>query len=161
MPIELQAKLPRVLEVGAYRRIGGEKDLNSSVRIIAATNREPDAAITENLLREDLYYRVARFPIWLPSLRVRGADVEGLAQYSIDGLNEKNGDTIFINADALEILRKHAWPGNVRELRSAIENAFIMAESEITPKELPELDVTKREGQLLITVGESVEDAEK
>ncbi|MFT7653414.1 MAG: two-component system response regulator AtoC [Candidatus Azotimanducaceae bacterium] len=161
MPIELQAKLLRVLEVGAYRRVGGEKDVSSTVRIVAATNREPDAAIAENLLREDLYYRVAQFPIWLPPLRSRGTDIEGLTQYFIDALNEKNGSTISINAAALEVLRKHTWPGNVRELRSAIENAFIMADTEITPKELPELDVAKKEDELTIAVGESVEDAEK
>lgn len=161
MPTELQAKLLRVLEVGAYRRVGGEVDIQSKVRIIAATNREPDRAIEQNLLREDLYYRIAQFPIWLPPLRSRGDDVEGLAQFFIDDLNEKNDSVVTITAAALTVLRQHSWPGNVRELRSAIENAFIMADMKITPEELPDLGVADREEQFNISVGESVEDAER
>ena len=161
MPIELQAKLLRVLEVGAYRRVGGEVDIQSKVRIVAATNSEPDEAIEQNLLREDLYYRIAQFPIWLPPLRSRGDDVEGLVQFFIDELNEKNESTVAITAAALAVLRQHSWPGNVRELRSAIENAFIMADMKITPRELPDLGVADKEEQFSISVGESVDDAEK
>jgi two-component system response regulator AtoC len=160
MPLELQAKLLRVLEVGAYRRVGGEKDLQSTVRILAATNREPDDAIAEGRLREDLFYRIAQFPIWLPPLRSRTNDVEGLTQLFINELNEKNDSAIKISPTALQVLKQHTWPGNVRELRSAIENAFIMTDSEIMPEDLPTLELTNKEA-LRISVGESVEDAEQ
>jgi DNA-binding NtrC family response regulator len=161
MPIELQAKLLRVLEVGAYRRVGGEVDIESKVRIVAATNRQPNEAIEQKLLREDLYYRIAQFPIWLPPLRSRDDDIEGLAQFFIDELNEKNNTTVIITKAALPVLQQHNWPGNVRELRSAIENAFIMADMEITPEELPDLGLADKKEQFNISVGESVEDAEK
>ncbi len=161
MPMELQAKLLRVLEVGKYRRVGGEADLVSNVRIVAATNREPDDAIAENLLREDLYYRIARFPIWLPPLRSRGDDINGLAQFFVDGLNKQNDSTVSIHPAALEALRQHSWPGNVRELRSAIERAFILANNEITPEQIPDLDEPMGSPQLRISVGESIDDAEK
>lgn len=161
MPIELQAKLLRVLEVGAFRRVGGEKDIQSTVRIIAATNREPDKAIAAGLLREDLYYRIAQFPIWLPPLRSRSSDIEGLIQFFINELNEKNDSAMAISQAALDLLKQHTWPGNVRELRSTIENAFIMADAEITPDDLSDLEISDNDETLHISVGQSVEDAEK
>jgi two-component system response regulator AtoC len=161
MPIELQAKLLRVLEVGAYRRVGGESDQAADVRIVAATNRDPEDAIAEDLLREDLYYRIARFPIWLPPLRSRATDIEGLAQFFVDGLNEKNRTAISIGAEALEELRQHTWPGNVRELRSAIERAFILSDAEIGVEQLPDLTEPFSRDELRISVGESIDDAER
>lgn len=161
MPIELQAKLLRVLEVGAFRRVGGEEDIQSTVRIIAATNREPDKAIAAGLLREDLYYRIAQFPIWLPPLRSRTSDIEGLIQFFINELNEKNDSAMAISQAALDLLKQHTWPGNVRELRSTIENAFIMADAEITPDDLSDLEISDNDETLHISVGQSVEDAEK
>jgi len=161
MPIELQAKLLRVLETGAYRRVGGEADLHSDVRIIAATNREPESAIADNLLREDLYYRVARFPIRLPPLREREGDIAGLTQFFIDAHNEKSGQTITLSAAALAQLEQHSWPGNVRELRSAIEQAYILADAEILPEHLPENDRLAGGEVLKISVGESIDDAQR
>ncbi|XOV82744.1 MAG: sigma 54-interacting transcriptional regulator [bacterium] len=161
MPIELQAKLLRVLEVGAYRRVGGETDLKSQVRIIAATNRDPQDAIADNLLREDLYYRIARFPIFLPPLRARQGDIPGLAQYFIDALNQRNDQSITLSVAALEQLACHDWPGNVRELRSAIEQAYILADSEITPAHLPASETDTVSETLDITVGETVDEAER
>lgn len=161
MPIELQAKLLRVLEVGAYRRVGGEQDLESNVRIVAATNREPQAAIADNLLREDLYYRIARFPIRLPPLRLRQGDIAGLTQYFVDALNEKNHQALTLSSAALEQLEEHDWPGNVRELRSAIEQAYILADREIAPEHLPNMDAAGGGETFQISVGESIEDAER
>ncbi len=161
MPIELQAKLLRVLEVGAYRRVGGEADLRSDVRIIAATNREPERAIADNLLREDLYYRIARFPIRLPPLRAREGDIAGLTQFFIDAHNEKSGQTITLSAAALAQLEQHSWPGNVRELRSAIEQAYILADGEILPEHLPKTDALAGGETLKISVGESIDDAQR
>jgi DNA-binding NtrC family response regulator len=161
MPVELQAKLLRVLEVGAYRRVGGEADLQSNVRIIGATNRDPERAIADNLLREDLYYRIARFPIQLPSLREREGDVAGLTQFFIDAHNEKNSQSITLSAAALEQLEQHSWPGNVRELRSAVEQAYILADGEILPEHLPKNDALAGSGDLTISVGESIDEAQR
>lgn len=161
MPIELQAKLLRVLEAGAFRRVGGETDIEGNARIVAATNRIPEDAINDGMLREDLYYRIARFPIWLPPLRNRGADIQGLARFFLQNLNTKNDTAVTINAPALEELQSHTWPGNVRELRSAIEQAYILADSEIASKHLPNLQEQLHQEQLRISVGESIEDAER
>ena len=89
MPLELQVKLLRLLEVSRFRRVGGEEDLDSDVRIVAATNRDPEDAIDEGLLREDLYYRIASFPIHLPPLRDRQSDPVGLAHFFLARLNEE------------------------------------------------------------------------
>ena len=161
MPIELQVKLLRVLEAGAFRRVGGETDIKSTVRIIAATNRDPEVAIGEALLREDLYYRIARFPIFLPPLRNRGSDILGLAHFFLDALNEQHGTSIGIDVSAEEELEQHSWPGNVRELRSVIERAYILTNTVISLEHLPNLGDQFNPEQLRISVGESIEDAER
>jgi two-component system response regulator AtoC len=161
MPIALQAKLLRVLEVGAYRRVGGEKDIQSSARILAATNRSPEEAISDGVLREDLYYRVARFPIFLPPLRQRVGDIAGLAQFFLDELNEKDDSAITLSRQVLEDLESHRWPGNVRELRSVIEHAYVLADGEIERNHLPALTESSSVGRLRISVGQTVGDAER
>lgn len=161
MPVELQVKLLRVLEAGAFRRVGGEKDIRSNVRIIAATNKEPDLAIGDGLLREDLYYRISRFPIGLPPLRSRGGDVLGLAYFFLDALNEEHGTHVGIGPSAEAEIERHSWPGNVRELRSVIERAYILTNSDIGLEHLPKLEDNLNPDQLRISVGESIEDAER
>lgn len=161
MPVELQVKLLRVLEAGAFRRVGGETDIRSTVRIIAATNQDPETAIGEGLLREDLYYRIARFPIYLPPLRSRGGDILGLAHLFLDALNEQHGTSVGIDAEAEEELEQHSWPGNVRELKSVIERAYILTNTVISPEHLPNLGDQFNPQQLRISVGESIEDAER
>lgn len=162
MPIELQAKLLRVLEAGAFRRVGGEADIKSNARIVAATNRIPEDAISDGRLREDLYYRIVRFPIWLPPLRSRGTDIQGLARFFLQNLNAKNDTAVVISESALTELESHTWPGNVRELRSAIEQAYILADTaEISAEHLPNLQEKLHQEQLRISVGESIEDAER
>ncbi len=89
MPTEHQVKLLRVLESGRFRRVGGETDIAVDVRIITASNRDPQEAIREGTLRQDLYYRIARFPIDMPALRERDDDIEGLARHFLDRLNER------------------------------------------------------------------------
>ena len=161
MPVELQVKLLRVLEARAFRRVGGERDIRSSVRIIAATNQDPETAIAEGLLREDLYYRIARFPIFLPPLRNRGSDILGLAHFFLDALNEQHGTSVGIDADAEAELEQHSWPGNVRELKSVIERAYILTNTSIALEHLPDLGDQFNSEQLRISVGESIEDAER
>ncbi|HEX4956458.1 MAG TPA: sigma-54 dependent transcriptional regulator [Thermoanaerobaculia bacterium] len=140
MPLELQAKLLRVLEAGAVMRVGGEKMVKVDVRIIAATNRDLDARVAKGEFRSDLLYRLKVFPIDLPPLRARTEDIPALAQHFLAELNRKEGaDTSFAPA-ALAILQRCAWPGNVRELKNVVHRAFILAEGEIDPSHLaPEL----------------------
>jgi DNA-binding NtrC family response regulator len=140
MPIELQAKLLRVLELGQFRRVGGEEDQHSDARIIAATNRDPDVAIAEGLLREDLYFRIARFPLRIPPLRDRGSDIRGLTSYFLNELNSQNETAIGISEEALEKICGYPWPGNVRELQSVLEQAYILANEQIEPEHLKGLD---------------------
>ncbi len=140
IPLELQARLLRVLEAGTVTRVGGEKPVKVDVRIIAATNRDLEARVAEGKFRADLLYRLKVFPIALPPLRERLEDVTALARHLLAELNRKeSGDKTFTPA-ALDILQRCAWPGNVRELRNVIHRAFILAEREIDPSHLaPEL----------------------
>jgi two-component system, NtrC family, response regulator AtoC len=131
MPMELQVKLLRVLETGTFMRVGGTQQISSDVRILAATNRDPEKAVSEGKLREDLYHRINVFPIRLPPLRERGTDIEQLAQYFLDDLNRVEGTAKAFSRDALVRLYQHNWPGNVRELRNYVQRAYIMADDTI------------------------------
>jgi two-component system, NtrC family, response regulator AtoC len=135
MPMELQVKLLRVLETNAVTRVGGTQLIASDVRVICATNREPEKAVADNKLREDLYHRLNVFPIRLPPLRERDTDIEQLAQFFLDGLNKTEGTNKSFSRDALVRLYQHSWPGNVRELKNYVQRTFIMADDII------ELDV--------------------
>jgi len=126
---ELQSRLLRVLEENRLRRVGSETDLPVDVRIISATNRDPRQAVDDGLLREDLYYRLAQFPLHLPPLRDRGGDVTGLAQFFLNELNNRHGSAIEFTVDALDAINAYPWPGNVRQLRHAVERAYIVSEA--------------------------------
>jgi DNA-binding NtrC family response regulator len=160
MPPVLQAKLLRVLETGGFRRVGGETELQARVRVIGATNVDPEEAVAQGRLREDLYFRVARFPLHLPPLRERGDDIRGLAQLFLSELNKRNDDRVTLGNAAAARLQAYAWPGNVRELRSVLEHAFILAEGTIEPGHLPELAGAGRPG-VDITAGNTVEEVER
>jgi DNA-binding NtrC family response regulator len=135
MPMELQVKLLRVLETSTVTRVGGTQLIASDVRVICATNREPEKAVADNKLREDLYHRLNVFPIRLPPLRERDTDIEQLAQFFLDQLNKTEGTNKSFSRDALVRLYQHSWPGNVRELKNYVQRTFIMADDII------ELDV--------------------
>ncbi len=137
MDVNLQAKLLRVLETRTIRRLGSEKTIKVDVRFISATNRSPERAVAEGTLREDLYYRLAQFPINVPPLRQRGRDICGLAQHFLNTLNEKHGTGIAFSSSALDIIGSKPWPGNVRELKNYVERAYIMSESTIAAESLP------------------------
>ena len=128
MPIELQAKLLRVLESGALTRVGGEVPIPVSVRLIAASNRPPKEAIQSSKLREDLFYRLNVFPIVLPPLRERDGDALLLADRFLEVTNASEGMSKRLSAGARERIRAYPWPGNVRELKNEIQRAFIMSE---------------------------------
>ncbi len=131
MPMELQVKLLRVLETGTFTRVGGTQQIASDVRVIAATNREPEKAVGDGKLREDLYHRLNVFPIRLPPLRERGSDIEQLAQYFLDELNRIEGTHKAFSRETLARLYQHSWPGTVRELKNYVQRAFIMADDQI------------------------------
>ena len=140
MPVATQAKLLRVIEESAVRRLGGTHEIPISVRVLAATNRSPEAAIEGNKLREDLYYRLNVFHVTLPPLRDRKQDIAALATVIIRDINRKHGCRVtHLSADVLERFRASSWPGNVRELRNVIERAAIIAgEGEIQLRHLPD-----------------------
>ncbi|MEJ8566070.1 sigma-54-dependent transcriptional regulator [Elongatibacter sediminis] len=137
MDLELQVKLLRVLETRTIRRVGGEKDIEIDVRLIAATNRDPEEAIAEGALREDLYYRLAEFPMRVPPLRERGDDIVLLAEFFLAEQVERNGIDKALSDEVKELLRLHQWPGNVRELKNAVARAYIIAGPEIVADDLP------------------------
>src|SRR5207244_12070833 len=131
MPPEMQVRLLRVLDAGRFTRVGGDNEIPTNVRIIAATNRDPASAVEHNHLREDLMYRLAVFPILLPPLRERGDDVVLLARHFLAQLNEEAGTDKILADAAIEKIRCHGWPGNVRELKNAMQRAFILAEAAV------------------------------
>ncbi|MEQ1557729.1 MAG: sigma-54 dependent transcriptional regulator [Methyloglobulus sp.] len=132
MPIEMQAKLLRVLETGCIMPVGSNTVIQTDVRIVAATNRDPAKAVADGKLREDLMYRLQVFPLNLPPLRERLEDTEILAEYFLLELNRTENQRKVLTSDALDKIRSYSWPGNVRELRNAIQRAFIMADRDIT-----------------------------
>ncbi|GAB1257974.1 sigma-54 dependent transcriptional regulator [Aurantivibrio plasticivorans] len=136
MPLEHQVKLLRVIEAGEYRPVGSEKIYKTNVRMIAATNREPEDAIKSELFREDLYYRLAHFPINVPPLREREEDIVGLAKHFLAYRNNEEGTDKHIAQAALEKIASHTWPGNVRELKHTIERAYILADTTITENDI-------------------------
>jgi two-component system, NtrC family, response regulator AtoC len=132
MPLELQVKLLRVLETGAFLRVGSDDLIETDVRIIAATNRNPAEAVERGKLREDLYYRLNVFRIMLPPLRERLEDIDLIAPYFLSQVNgsEARGARTF-GAKALAQLRQYHWPGNVRELRNVIQRTAIMSDEAV------------------------------
>jgi two-component system, NtrC family, response regulator AtoC len=137
MPAELQIKLLRVLESSLVTRVGGTAAIKVDVRIIAATNQQPEQAVAAGRLREDLLYRLNVFPLRLPPLRERGDDVRLLAERFLDDLNQAEGTAKKFTAACLDRLRGHNWPGNVRELRNVVHRAFILAGENVGAHCLP------------------------
>jgi transcriptional regulator with PAS, ATPase and Fis domain len=124
----------RFLEQGEVQRLGGNDNLKVDVRVVAATNANLKELIARQQFREDLYYRLAVFPIHLPPLRDRMSDLEDLAVAFVAKFYPGGG----LSRDALQILAQHSWPGNVRELRNVIERATILVGSgqEIKPEHI-------------------------
>lgn len=138
MPIGTQSKLLRVLEDRKVRRLGGKVDIPVEVRVVAATNKFPEDAIRDKLLREDLYYRLNVFHIQLPPLRERKEDIPAISEAILSTVNKKHGCRIAgVHQAALDRFMAYSWPGNIRELRNVLERAAIMAsEGLIMPKHL-------------------------
>jgi DNA-binding NtrC family response regulator len=157
MPLAMQVKLLRVLENGKYHRVGGSKQLEVNVRIIAATNRDPKEAVLAGTFRSDLLYRLAVFPVRVPPLRERKADIPYLAQRFLDDMNEQEGADKVFSDESFARLEAHQWPGNIRELKNVITRAFILADKVV---DVPPLNVPSslkppeiKHGLLKIAVG--------
>jgi two-component system, NtrC family, response regulator AtoC len=132
MPMSLQAKLLRALQESVIERLGGSRQIEVDIRVIAATNRDPKQAIMDGKLREDLYYRLNVFRLDLPALRVRKSDIAELAHHFLT----KRG--VAISQEALSALMAYDWPGNVRELENVLERAAIISGNQtILPAHLP------------------------
>jgi transcriptional regulator with GAF, ATPase, and Fis domain len=131
MKPELQAKLLRVLQERRFERVGGTRTLEVDVRWIAATNRDLRVAIDEGRFREDLYHRLAVFPIRLPPLRERPTDILPTARALLaEIVRELKRPSLALSSGAARRLQEHHWPGNVRELRNALERAAILADGD-------------------------------
>jgi two-component system, NtrC family, response regulator len=139
MPLDLQAKLLRVLETGEFLKVGDSKTTKTNVRIIAATNRDLQKEIEAGNFREDLFYRIAVFQIALPALRERVVDIEELSAWFLQTFSNKTNKKITaISKTYLEALKQHSWKGNIRELKNVIERSVILNDStELTVDSLP------------------------
>jgi PAS domain S-box-containing protein len=132
LPPEIQIALLRVLQEHEFERVGGNRRIRADVRVIAATNRDLQAAISAGSFRSDLFYRLHVFPIAIPSLQGRKEDIPLLVEYFIDRYARRAGKNIKrVNKKTLELLQSYPWPGNIRELQNVIERSVILCESEI------------------------------
>lgn len=165
MPLSMQVQLLRVLENGTYHRVGGSEQKKVNVRIIAATNRDPKMAVQAHTFRSDLLYRLAVFPVRVPSLRERKTDISYLAQRFLNEFNEQEGSSKVFAPDALYQLERYHWPGNVRELKNTVMRAFILADGQV---DIPPLNAEAapsrlevKHGLLKISVGTPLNSAQR
>ena len=168
MPLDLQTYLLRVLETRKVLRVGGSREINVDVRLVAATNQPLEAAVQDRKLREDLYYRLMVFPVRLPSLRERKPDIPLLVEHFLSLLNREHGTAKTLDREVHETLIRYLWPGNVRELRNCIHRAFLIAGDVITDSVLsaaldftPEITGTGHGQQLRFPTGTSIREAER
>ncbi|SSW66915.1 sigma-54-dependent transcriptional regulator [Achromobacter agilis] len=165
MPPDLQVKLLRVLETGQFMRVGTNREIACDIRIIAATNRNPEQAVREGKLREDLYYRLSVFPVELPPLRERGDDIALLAQRFLAAQNQESGKRKDFSPRALAVLKQYDWPGNVRELKNFVRRAFIMADADVLDADMlvPQISPSgaAEDGQVSVPVGETLAEADR
>jgi DNA-binding NtrC family response regulator len=128
MPLNMQAKLLRVLEEGEVERIGGDKPVSVSVRVVVATHRDLEARVRDEKFRQDLFHRIHVFPLLLPPLRERRDDIPALVEHFAAQVCAQNGwKPVPFTPDAIEALQSHPWPGNVRELRNMVERLMLLA----------------------------------
>jgi transcriptional regulator with PAS, ATPase and Fis domain len=166
MPPDLQTRLLRVLETHRFYRVGGSIEISSDARIIAASNRNPMDSVRDGKLREDLFYRLAVFPISIPPLRERDDDATEIALKRLAQLNAGAVVKKRLSSQALEFLRDYRWPGNVRELRNVVERGFLLAETDIElapPLQGLAASSAPAPGvpEVAVAVGTTLEDAER
>ena len=134
----IQAKLLRVLETGRFRHLGGNREIAVDVRVVSATNRNLEEAISKGRFREDLYFRLATLSIDVPPLRERREDIPFLVEHYTERLNRRLSLSVSFSNAAVELMQRYPWPGNVRELIHAMEQAMVLGEgTELGPEDLP------------------------
>jgi Nif-specific regulatory protein len=132
LPLPTQAKLLRILQEREYERVGGTETLRCDVRVIAATNRQLEEFVEQGSFRQDLYYRLNVFPIYVPALRERKTDILQLSDFFVEKYNAANGKSIRrISTPAIDLLMSYHWPGNVRELENCMERASLLATDDV------------------------------
>ncbi|MCJ8275973.1 MAG: sigma-54-dependent Fis family transcriptional regulator [Bdellovibrionales bacterium] len=153
LPLTIQVKLLRAIQERVIRRVGSTEDTHINVRLIAATNRDLEAMVTEQTFRQDLFYRLNVIQIKTPPLRDRRDDVQLLAEHFLKKYNERLGKTVnSISTDAMEVLKKYDYPGNVRELENIIERTVALeAGASILPESLPPFVKTKSGSRQLVS----------
>ncbi|MEG3768354.1 sigma-54 dependent transcriptional regulator [Alteromonas sp. 14N.309.X.WAT.G.H12] len=165
MPIDMQPNLLRVLENKVVIRLGGTKTIPVNCRVVSATNRKMEEIAESKVLREDIYFRLAVFPITIPPLRERREDIALLATYFVDEFNKDNGTHFKWEESQLDTLTAYDWPGNVRELRHFVHRAGIMSDPESSEIELPktiESPFAKKQSTTSsLAAGRTIEDVEK
>jgi DNA-binding NtrC family response regulator len=158
MIVSAQAKVLRVLQSGEFTRVGGEQTLKVDVRVLAATNRDLQAAVSAGQFREDLYFRLAVVPLRAPPLRDRADDIPLLCRSFVEQICRENGLKVkTISPEALEILAAYQWPGNVRELRNVIERLVILSDEGIGVGDLPEEIVAEASRRPAVVVQAAVD----
>ena len=130
LPLDMQAKLLRVIQDGEFIRVGGTSPVKTNVRILSATNRRLEDMVEQMTFRRDLYYRLNVFPINIPSLSERREDIPPLIEFFIDRYNEKFGMDKYIDDDAVEYLSGLSWPGNIRELENVMQRLMISSKND-------------------------------
>ena len=167
MPIDMQPNLLRVLETKKVTRVGGNRELPVNCRVISATNRSLTDLAQNNILREDIYFRLAVFPIDIPPLRERKEDIPLLSKAFLEQLNDENGTAFAWANEQLKELQTYDWPGNVRELRHAIHRAFIMSDPQTSDVALPDnlespfSRVNNQAQENQVSAGQTIEEVEK
>ena len=140
LPLHLQAKLLRAVQEQEFERVGGARTIHVDVRIVAATNRDLKTMVAENRFREDLYYRLAVFPLDVPPLRKRREDIAELVRYFVQKHARRMGRNIkTIPTHALQVLATYNWPGNIRELQNVIERSLVLSGGPELQVSLPEM----------------------
>ncbi|HVF34954.1 MAG TPA: sigma-54 dependent transcriptional regulator [Candidatus Saccharimonadia bacterium] len=165
MPLALQVHLLRTLESKSITRVGGTREHEIDVRVVAASNRDPQEAITAGALRDDLYYRLVEIPLYLPPLRERGSDVVLLARLFLARLNARYNANRSFSPESEAELKGYDWPGNVRELKHVVQRAFILSEGDavkIAPlKRRASGPIEHGENTLTFNVGTSFDEMER
>jgi DNA-binding NtrC family response regulator len=163
MEPDIQVKFLRALEQRAFRRLGGKKEVQVDIRVVAATNKNVEEALRDGKLRDDLYHRLAVIPIYLPPLRDRDADIELLAEEFLRRFAKEQGKNIVgFSEGALEYITSYRWPGNVRELKNSVERAVILAKGDIIEvSDLQPRHLAFDETEVHIPIGTSLEESER
>jgi DNA-binding NtrC family response regulator len=163
MPIALQTHFLRAVETGRVQSVGGEREVEAKARLIAATNREPEQAIAEKALRQDLYFRLSVMPIRMPPLRDRPSDIPLLVTHFLAELGGDGAERRFSD-ESLQRMQTYQWPGNVRELRHVVQRALVMADAgakELVLPQQPDSLVTGAASSHGLEAGRSIRDVER